>query len=175
MIFDAFKVGVVVFIAAIAQTSVFSGISVLGGAPDILLVTLVSVALVRGATTGAVAGFFAGLVVDIALLATLGMTSLLLTLVGYWAGRYGETAPSGRRYAPYLAVAVMTVLFAVGSLVLRFMLGEPAPAQEVLVETLAQSLALNLLATWPIFAIVRRLLPRRPGVTTFGLEVSVVG
>ena len=54
----------------------------------------------------------------------------------------------------------MTVLFAVGVLALRFMLGEPAPAQEVLVETLAQSLALNLLLTWPVFAIVRRLLPR---------------
>jgi rod shape-determining protein MreD len=175
MIFDAFKVGVVVFIAAIAQTTVFSGISVLGGAPDILLVTLVSVALVRGATTGAVAGFFAGLVVDIALLGTLGMTSLLLTLVGYWAGRYGETAPSGRRYAPYLAVAVMTVLFAAGSLVLRFMLGEPAPAQEVLLETLAQSVALNLLATWPSFAIVRRVLPPRQVATTFGPEASVVG
>jgi rod shape-determining protein MreD len=172
---DAFKVGVVVFVAAVVQTAVFSGMSVLGGVPDILLVTLVAVALVRGATTGAVAGFFAGLVVDIALLDTLGMTSLLLTLAGYWAGRYGETAPSGRRYAPYLAVGVMTVLFAVGSLVLRFMLGEPAPAQEVLVETLAQSLALNLLATWPIFAIVRRLLPRRTVVTTFGPEVSVVG
>ncbi len=175
MTLDGLKVGVVVFVAAVVQTAVFSGMSVLGGVPDILLVTLVAVALVRGATTGAVAGFFAGLVVDIALLDTLGMTSLLLTLAGYWAGRYGETAPSGRRYAPYLAVGVMTVLFAAGSLVLRFMLGEPAPAQEVLVATLAQSLVLNLFATWPVFAIVRRLLPRRQGVTTFGPEVSVVG
>ncbi len=175
MIVDSLKVGVVVFVAAVTQTAIFSGMSVLGGVPDVLLVTLVAVALVRGATTGAIAGFFAGVVVDIALLDTLGTTSLLLTLAGYWAGRYGETAPSGRRYAPYLAVGVMTVLFAVGSLVLRFMLGEPAPAQGVLVETLAQSLMLNLLATWPVFAIVRRLLPRRQGMTTFGPEVSVVG
>ena len=69
--------------------------TILGATPDILLVTLVAVALVRGATTGAVAGFFGGLVIDIALLDTLGVTSLLLTLVGYWTGRYGETAPSG--------------------------------------------------------------------------------
>ena len=175
MIIDGLKVGVIVFFAAVVQTAVFSDISVLGGVPDILLVTLVAVALLRGATTGACAGFFAGLVVDIALLGTLGMTSLLLTLVGYWTGRYGETGPSRRRYAPYLAVATMTVLFAVGSLVLRFMLGEPAPAQEVLVETLAQSVALNLLATWPSFAIVRRVLPPRQVATTFGPEVSVVG
>ncbi len=171
---DALKVGVVVFVAAVLQASVFSGASILGAAPDILLVTLVAVALVRGATTGAVAGFFGGLVVDIALLDTLGVTSLLLTLVGYWTGRYGETAPSRRRYAPYLAVGVMTVLFLVGMLALRFMLAEPAPARDVLVDTLLQSVALNLVLTLPVFAVVRRLLPRRPAAT-FGPEVSALG
>jgi rod shape-determining protein MreD len=171
---DGVKVGLLVFVAAVVQAAVFSGVLVLGGTPDVLLVTVVAVALVRGATVGAGAGFFAGLVVDTALLDTLGMTSLLLTLAGYWAGRYGETGPSTRRYAPYLAIGVMTVLYLAGTLVLRFMLGEPAPAQSVLVETLAQSLALNVIAMWPVFAIVRRVLPRRT-VITFGPEVSVVG
>jgi rod shape-determining protein MreD len=175
MMLDALKVGLLVFVAAVLQMAVFAGMSVLGGVPDVLLVTLVAAALVRGATVGACAGFLGGLVVDIALLDTLGMTSLLLTLVGYWAGRYGETGPSRRRYAPYLAVAVMTALFAMGLLALRFLLGEPAPAQEVLVGTLLQSIVLNLLLTWPVFALVRRLLPRRQTVTTFGPEVSALG
>jgi rod shape-determining protein MreD len=171
---DALKVGVLVFFAAVAQAAVFSGVLVLGGTPDVLLVTIVAVGLVRGATVAACAGFFGGLVIDIALLDTLGMTSLLLTLAGYWAGRYGETSPAVRRYAPYLAVGVMTVLYLAGALVLRFMLGEPAPAQTVLFETLAQTLALNLLAMWPVFAIVRRLLPRRV-MTTFGPEATALG
>jgi rod shape-determining protein MreD len=170
----AAKVGLLVFVAAVVQAAVFSGVDVLGGTPDLLLVTIVAVALVRGATVGACAGFFGGLVIDVTLLDTLGMTSLLLTLAGYWAGRYGETGPSTRRFAPYLAVGVMTGFYLAGSLVLRFMLGEPAPAQVVLVETLAQTLVLNLVVMWPVFAIVRRLLPRRT-VTTFGPEVSVVG
>ena len=170
---DALKIAVLVFVVAVLQVSVFAGVSLLGGSPDVLLVTLVAVALLRGATTGAVAGFFAGLLVDVALLDTLGVTSLLLTLAGYWAGRYGETAASTRRYAPYLAVGVMTVLYLAGALVLRFLLGEPAPAQTVLVETLAQSLVLNLIVMWPVLAIVRRLLPPRQ-VTTFGPEASAL-
>ena len=174
MIADAVKIAIVVFLAAVLQASVFSGVSVLGGTPDLLLVTIVAVALARGATTGALAGFFGGLVIDIALLDTLGMTSLLLTLAGYWAGRYGETSASGRRYAPYLAVSVMTVLVLAGALALRFMLAEPAPARVVLVETLVQSIALNIVLTWPVVAIVRRLLPRR-AATTFGPEVSALG
>ena len=46
------------------------------------------------------AGFVAGLIVDVATLGTLGLTSLLLTLAGYWAGRYGETTGRSRAHAP---------------------------------------------------------------------------
>ena len=124
----------------------------------------------RGSTVGAVAGFFAGLVVDIALLDTLGMTSLLLTLVGYWTGRYGETTARDRRYAPYLAVCVMTFLFlARRRSSLRFMLARAgAGAATCSSDSLVQSVALNLLLMWPVFALVRRLLPRRRAAGTFG-------
>lgn len=174
MIVDAVKVGAVVFVAAVLQASVFAGIVVLGGTPDILLVTLIAIALLRGPMVGAFAGFFGGLLIDIATLGTLGMTSLLLTIAGYWAGRYGETTTSGRRYAPYLAVAAMTFLYLLGALALRFTLAEPAPARVVLLETFVQSLALNVLAMWPVYGIARRLLPRRE-TGTLSSEVGALG
>ena len=172
---DALKVAALVFVAAVLQTSVFSGVVVLGGSPDLLLVTLVAVALLRGALVGAVAGFCGGLLVDVALLGTLGMTSLLLTLVGYWTGRYGETTARDRRYAPYLAVAVMTLLYLLGSLALRFMLAEPAPVRAVLVESFVQSLALNLLMMWPVYGFVRRVLPQRDTAGGLARGVGVIG
>lgn len=155
---DVLKIGVLVFLAAVLQASVFAGIVVLGGTPDMLLVTLVAISLLRGPMVGAFAGFVGGLLVDIATLGTLGMTSLLLTIAGYWAGRYGETTVSSRRYAPYLATTAMTFLYLFGALALRFMLAEPAPVRVVLLETFFQSLALNLLLMWPVYGIVRRLL-----------------
>ena len=39
-------------------------------------------------------------------LGTLGVTSILLTVAGYWAGRYGETTGRGRAYAPSLTAFV---------------------------------------------------------------------
>jgi len=57
---DAFKVGVLVFLAAILQVSVFSSVDILRGTPDLLLVMLVAVALLRGSVVGAAAGFWAG-------------------------------------------------------------------------------------------------------------------
>jgi rod shape-determining protein MreD len=158
---DAAKVAVLVFVAGILEVSVFSDVRILGGEPDILLVTVVAISLLRGSVTGACAGFFAGLVLDTATLETLGLSSLLLTLLGYWVGRYGETTGRDRTHAPFLSVAVVTFLYAVGGLALRFVLGEPAPARLVLLDSLFQGIALNLLLTLPVYAVARRLLPPR--------------
>jgi len=158
MLLDLTKVGLIVFVAAVLQAAVFSSVTIVGGTPDLLLVSLVAVALLRGSIVGSAAGFFGGLLLDAATLGTLGFTSLLLTVVGYWVGRYGETTGRDRSHAPFLAVGVVTVLYAVGALVLHFMLGEPAPARVVLVETLFQDIALNLLLTIPVYALTRRLL-----------------
>jgi rod shape-determining protein MreD len=164
-VIDGVKVGALVFLAAILEVSVFSDVRILGGEPDILLVTVVAVSLLRGSVVGACAGFFAGLVVDTATLETLGVTSLLLTLIGYWVGRYGETTGRDRTHAPFISVAVVTFLYALGGLALRFVLDEPAPARHVLLETLFQGIALNLILTWPVYWVVRRLLPPRLVVT----------
>ena len=91
------KAALLIFLAAILQVTIFSQIDILGGYPDVVLLTLVAIALLRGSIYGATLGFFAGLLVDTANLATLGVTSLLLTIAGYWIGRYGETTGRDRQ------------------------------------------------------------------------------
>ena len=154
---DGVKAAVLFFVAAIAQVSIFSQLHVFGAVPDVLLVTLVAIALLRGSVVGAVGGFLAGLVVDTATLGTMGLTSLVLTVSGYWIGRYGETTGRDRAHAPFLSIAVVTVLYEVGLLVVHFVLGESAPAGAV-VRSLVPAIVLNLILTAPLYAIVRRLL-----------------
>ncbi len=154
---DAAKAAGVLFLAVILQISIFSGIDILGGRPDLLLVTLVMIALRRGAIFGAAAGFGAGLLYDMGTFGTLGFIALLYTLVGYWIGRYGETTGRDRSHAPLLSVAVVTVLFSVGALMLHFMLGENAPARAVLVDSLVPTILLNLLLAFPVHAAIRRI------------------
>jgi rod shape-determining protein MreD len=158
MLADPAKAAGAIFLAAILQASVFSGVHILDGTPDLLIVTLVAVSMLRGALFGAAAGFFGGLVLDTADLGTLGVTSLLLTLAGYWTGRYGETTGRDRSHAPFVAVGVVTFAYLLGALFLHFMLGDPAPARVVLLETPVQSILLDLLLTLPVYAIARRLL-----------------
>jgi rod shape-determining protein MreD len=157
---DAAKTFVLLFFAVVVQLSIMAQVTIAGGHPNLLLVTLVSVALLRGAVVGAVAGFSAGLLADSGVFATLGFTALLLTLAGYWTGRYGETTGRDRGHAPVLSIAVTTILFQIAALVLRYMLGQNAPAGEIF-SGLVPTVVLNLILTLPVYALTRRLLRPR--------------
>jgi len=157
---DVAKAAGLLFIAVVVQLSIMSQVTILGGHPNLLLVALVCVALLRGAVFAAVAGFSAGLLADTGAFGTLGFTALLLTLAGYWTGRYGETTGRDRAHAPLLSIAVITFLYQVAALVLRFMLGQNAPAGDIF-KGLVPTILLNLILTVPMYALVRRLLRPR--------------
>jgi rod shape-determining protein MreD len=166
MMLDVAKGAALIFVAAIVQVTLLSQINVFHGAPDLVLVALVAVALLRGTIYGAAAGFAAGFVVDTATLQTLGVTSLLLTIAGYWIGRYGETTGRDRAHAPFVSVAIVTVLYSIGALILHYMLGDPVSAQRVLVDALPFRLLFNLALTLPVYALCRRIFRPPPS----GLE-----
>jgi rod shape-determining protein MreD len=172
----ALKAAALLFVAVVVQATIVGSFEVLRGTPDLVLVLLLVIALLRGAIFGAVAGFWAGFLLDTVYLGTLGVSSLLLTLAGYWIGRYGETTGRDRAHAPFLSVAVVTFLFAVGELAVHFMLGEPVEAKAALIDSMPATLALNLLLTVPVYALVRRLLgPEHRDIGARSAEVPIVG
>jgi len=57
---------------------------------------------------------------------------------------------------------VITVLYELGALVIRFLLGEPAPAGKLIFSVLPGELLLNLLLTAPVYLLCRRILGRKP-------------
>ena len=144
-----------VFVAALLQVVIVSSLVIAGGAPDLLLVVVVALGLLRGSIPGAVLGFVGGLVVDFVTLGTLGVTSLILTLAGFWAGRYGETTGRDRRFAPVLAVGTITVLAGAFGYVLYYLLDEEVVAGHALVTALAPAFVLNLLFALPVHAALR--------------------
>jgi rod shape-determining protein MreD len=164
-----------VFVAVLLELAVFAPLHIGGGSADVVLVTVAVVALLTGSVVGAVAGFWAGLLLDTVSLSTLGLTSLLLTLVGYWCGRYGETTARDRAHAPFLAVAVITVLYAAGNLVLQFTIGEPTSARWILFDSLWPQLIMNVVLTLPLYALFRWMFPRRTLIASMTREVELVG
>jgi rod shape-determining protein MreD len=162
MIVDAIKAGALMVVAALVQVSLASTIEVAEGHPDVVLVLVIGIALLRGPMFGAVVGFWAGLVLDVASLETLGLTSLLLTLVGYFAGRLGDVTTKSSAHPSLVAVALGTIGFGLGSAVLHFMLGSTISAAEFFVGVLLPSLALNLLLAYPLYGFCRRIFQPEP-------------
>jgi rod shape-determining protein MreD len=160
----ALRTVALVFVVALLQAVVFSSALVFGGAPDFLLLVVVAIGLLRGSVIGAFAGFTGGLVVDLVTLDTLGLTSLVLTLAGFWGGRYGETTGRGRASAPIIAVAVITVLAAIFGFALRYLLGEEVVAHQALVTALLPGFVLNVLFAFPVHRLVRRVLGTRVSI-----------
>lgn len=171
---DAAAIAALVFAAAVLQASLFSSLDVLGGTADVLLLVLIGVALLRGAVTGAVAGFGGGLLLDVLTLDTLGVTALVLALAGYWTGRYGETTGRNRLHAPLVSVVVVTILVALLGFFLHFLIGEEVSARRALVESLVSGLGLNLLLAAPVFALCRAVL-RSVGPDERMAEVRLLG
>lgn len=153
----ALRVAPLVFLASVIQVSSISGGRVLGAEPDLVLVTLVAIGLLRGSIAGAGAGFAAGLLLDTMTLGTLGVTSILLTVAGYWVGRYGETTAQGRAYAPALAAFAASVAVTLGGVALHYLLGETVAGGEALRVLLPTALLSAILAV-PVLRLGRAVL-----------------
>lgn len=169
---DALKAGLVFFVAVVLQAAIVSAFEPGGGTADLALVTLTAVALLRGTVFGALAGFYAGFLLDTANLGTLGFSSLLLTLIGYWIGRYGETTGRDRTHAPLLAIGVVTVLYAFASLGMHYLLGDAVSARSGLVDALPVQIVLNLILMVPVYALCRRLFGRPAARPAMEVEFS---
>lgn len=158
---DALKTAAFVTLAAIVQIAFVNSFELAEGHADVLLLTLVALGLLRGPLFGACAGFWAGLIVDTMTLETLGLSSLLLTIAGYWAGRLGELTSDhqNQRARILIAVTMLTVGVEVGSLLVHLFLGDSAPVGAIFGRVLLPTLALNLILAIPWYALCRRLFP----------------
>ena len=74
----------------IIQEAAVSQISIFGISADLTPLVVMRVGLLAGSIPGAIMGFGVGLLVDIVLVQTLGVTSLLFIVIGYWSGRLRE-------------------------------------------------------------------------------------
>jgi rod shape-determining protein MreD len=76
----------VVVAAALLQTTVLAELRLAGVRPDLLVLSVVAVAMASGPTSGAVFGFSAGLVADLLFDLPVGVSALVYTAAGFAVG-----------------------------------------------------------------------------------------
>lgn len=163
------------------QTGVVSEVPVFGVTVDLSPLLVAFIGLLCGSTVGAVSGFAIGLLVDLALVQTLGLTSLVFTLVGYWCGRLRELRDPQAALTPLLVGAGATAGALVVYSLMEFMLGVDAPVSLELLRQIVLGVLVNTIVALPMWVLVRRCLigglpedprrrRRRRAYTTGGLS-----
>lgn len=149
------RIALVLTAAVILQLVLFSKLSVLGGTPDLLPVVIVCIGLLGGAVIGAVCGFAAGMLIDSALLQTLGVTSLVLVAVGYLAGRFRESFEIANPFVPPGLAAALTLFGAFAFAAIQLMLGVDAPVSLVVVREMVLQSLIGFILAIPLYPAVR--------------------
>ena len=148
-------------VVGIVQVTFVSQFPVAGGTADLAPLAVMSIGLLCGGLAGASFGFGLGLFLDVSLLQTLGVTSLILVGIGYFAGRLRDgIADTESSLVPLLAGAAATVTMSVAYSIIQFLLDVSAPVSGVLLRQLLATLILNTLLALPVYAIARRWLSR---------------
>ena len=168
------------FLAVVIQVAAVSQISIFGVSADLSPLVVMSVGLLAGSITGAVVGFGMGMLVDLMLVQTLGVTSLLYIAIGYWSGRLRELRDPAHELVPLAVGAAATAVAGIGMALIQFLLGVDAPVSLLLLQQIFLTVLVNSLIALPVYAIVRRALSptlpedprrrRRRRYTTGGLS-----
>lgn len=174
------RVAVLAVVLVFFQIGVVSEVPVLGVSVDLSPLLVAFVGLLCGSTLGAVTGFAVGLLVDLALVQTLGVTSLIFTIIGYWSGRLRELRDPQAALTPLIVGATASAASLVGYSLMQFLLGVDAPVSLELVRQIVLGVFVNTVVALPVCAIVRRALEgglpedprrrRRRAYTTGGLS-----
>ena len=167
-------------VTVVIQEAALSQISIFGVSADLTPLMVMSVGLLTGSMTGAIVGFFTGLLVDTVLVQTLGITSLLYIAIGYWSGRLRELRDPAHGLIPLAAGAAATALAGIGMTIIQFLLGVDAPVSLLLAQQIFITVLVNTLISLPVYALVRRIIQpalpedprrrRRRAYTTGGLS-----
>lgn len=154
----ALRVAALAVVLVFFQIGVVSEIPVFGVKADLTPLLVAFVGLLCGCTLGAVTGFAVGLLIDLALFQTLGLTSLVFTLIGYWCGRLRELRDPQGALVPLLLGAGAAAASLVGYSVMEFMLGVDAPVSFELLRQILIGIVLDTVLALPVYALVRRTL-----------------
>jgi rod shape-determining protein MreD len=174
------RVALLSVVVVFVQIGVVSEVPIFGVSVDLSPLLVAFTGLLCGSMVGAIAGFAVGLLLDLSLVQTLGITSLVFTLIGYGAGRLRELRDPQAALTPLLVGTAAAACATIGYSLFEFLLGVDAPVSLELLREIVIGVAIDTALALPMWALVRRCLigglsedprrRRRRAYTTGGLS-----
>lgn len=136
------------------QTTWLARVEIFGAHLDLMLLTVVSVALLLGAQNGAVFGLVAGVLTGYIAGASLGSFALSRLIIGSSFGFFDRRFSSDNPFAPPICAAAATFLASVIFLALS-----PDTFSSHWLSRVLTECGLNALFIWPVYLCVNKLVP----------------
>jgi rod shape-determining protein MreD len=152
------RAGAIAVLAVVLQLSGFGPMRFFGGTFDLVPLAVAAVAIYGGSVPGAAMGFATGFLLDLAVGGTMGVSSLVLTAVGYAVGRYREVRDPAHGLMPIPVGAAATLGWVGAFGAVSFMLDVGASVSALVIRDMLVTTALNTVLAIPVFWACRRLL-----------------
>jgi cell shape-determining protein MreD len=174
VILDWVKIALAVLLLAVLQLSAMPQLTPSSATPDLLLILVVAVGMLRGVEAAVITGFAAGVLLDAMTMGTMGLSSLLY--MGAGAGVALRLEPSEQALGPigsplpprpalqFVYVVAATAAVQVGLALAHVLLGDSYPARYELSSVIVPTLIQTAVAALVLLPLLRRLLPYRPRI-----------
>ena len=149
------RVVAIAFLAVILQLSGFGPLRFFGGHPDIVPLVVAAVAIYAGSVAGATMGFVTGFLLDLAVGSTMGVSSLVLSAVGYGVGRFREVRDPAHGLLAIPVGAAATLAWVTAFAAVSFMLDVGALVNPLVFRDMLVTVLLNTILAIPVFAACR--------------------
>jgi rod shape-determining protein MreD len=146
----------VVVTALLLQSTVFAQIKLAGAKPELMYLVTIVLAMLEGPTSGAVAGFTAGMAQDFLLNDPKGITALVLTLLGYVVGTVRPFLTTPSPALPTLLVGAGTAVGLLFYGFVAFLLGRLPGDVLFLLRVALLSALYNAVLTPLLYPVLRR-------------------
>lgn len=161
---DVVRTSVVVVVAVVLQRSLVDAVQLRGAHADLLLLVAVAAGYVAGPDRGASVGFVVGLVADLFLPTTFGLSALVGCLLGYVAGLATASLVRSPWWPAPLVLGAGAAAGTVGYAVLASLFGAPHIVQIYLIPAVIMT-AVGGVILAPIVVVAVRWAVPAPGAT----------
>lgn len=147
---------IIVFIILYLLTiNFFSWFKIAGVMPNLFVIFVLFIGLYTTRINGAVYGVILGLLLDLFIGKNIGISAIMLGMVGAIAGTFDKNFSKESRITIILMVLILTIIFEVGSYTIRYFIYRMDPQIGTFIQILLIETLYNVLITIVIYPLMQ--------------------
>lgn len=150
-------ISLIILFNLILQSTLFQWFKIYGVVPNTSLILVISFAIYSGRNEGAIIGFFMGILQDIIFGRTIGLSALILMIVGYLVGLMDQKIFRDNLFVPFILTALTTVFYEIANLLLIFLLGYKIELLNIMKKMLITGVIYNSIVSLIVYYYVSKL------------------